>query len=120
MAVPMKPEYGPTLGQLLAPRWQAASPWTQAGARGRGGAARGGGGPGPDPPERLRNDRAGASCRSCSKRTSDALRAAHARSQRFSAMCRSIAATPSRATPLIIREPFGHGCLARSLKPTYA
>jgi hypothetical protein len=24
-AVPMKPEYGPTLGRLLAPRWQAAS-----------------------------------------------------------------------------------------------
>jgi hypothetical protein len=24
-AVPMKPEYGPTLGQLLAPRWRAAS-----------------------------------------------------------------------------------------------
>ena len=29
MAVPMKPGYGPTLGQLLAPRWQAASPWTR-------------------------------------------------------------------------------------------
>jgi len=27
MAVPMKPGYGPTLGQLLAPRWRAASPW---------------------------------------------------------------------------------------------
>jgi len=26
MAVPMKPEYGPTLGELLAPRWRAASP----------------------------------------------------------------------------------------------
>ena len=25
-AVPIKPEYGPTLGQLLAPRWHAASP----------------------------------------------------------------------------------------------
>ncbi len=25
MTVPMKPEYGPTLGQLLAPRWHAAS-----------------------------------------------------------------------------------------------
>jgi hypothetical protein len=25
-AVPMKPEYGPTLGRLLAPRWHAASP----------------------------------------------------------------------------------------------
>jgi hypothetical protein len=25
-AVPMKPEYGPTLGRLLAPRWRAASP----------------------------------------------------------------------------------------------
>jgi hypothetical protein len=25
VAVPMKPEYGPTLGQLLAPRWHAAS-----------------------------------------------------------------------------------------------
>ena len=24
-AVPLKPEYGPTLGQLLAPRWQRAS-----------------------------------------------------------------------------------------------
>jgi hypothetical protein len=29
MAVPMKPGYGPTLGQLLAPRWRAASPWTR-------------------------------------------------------------------------------------------
>lgn len=26
MAVPIKPEYGPTLGQLLEPRWRAASP----------------------------------------------------------------------------------------------
>jgi hypothetical protein len=26
----MKPEYGPTLGQLLAPRWRAASPFTRA------------------------------------------------------------------------------------------
>ncbi len=26
MAVPVKPEYGPTLGELLAPRWRAASP----------------------------------------------------------------------------------------------
>ena len=26
----MKPEYGPTLGQLLAPRWRAASPLTRA------------------------------------------------------------------------------------------
>ncbi|HMD51204.1 MAG TPA: hypothetical protein VKG62_00715 [Solirubrobacteraceae bacterium] len=26
MAVPIKPEYGPTLGRLLAPRWRAASP----------------------------------------------------------------------------------------------
>jgi hypothetical protein len=25
--VPMREEYGPTLGQLLAPRWRAASPW---------------------------------------------------------------------------------------------
>jgi len=25
-AVPIKPEYGPTLGRLLAPRWRAASP----------------------------------------------------------------------------------------------
>jgi hypothetical protein len=25
-ALPMKPEYGPTLGRLLAPRWHAASP----------------------------------------------------------------------------------------------
>jgi hypothetical protein len=25
-AVPMKPEYGPTLGRLLSPRWRAASP----------------------------------------------------------------------------------------------
>jgi hypothetical protein len=25
-AVPMKPQYGPTLGQLLSPRWRAASP----------------------------------------------------------------------------------------------
>jgi len=26
-AIPIKPEYGPTLGRLLAPRWHAASPW---------------------------------------------------------------------------------------------
>jgi hypothetical protein len=26
VAVPIKPEYGPTLGRLLSPRWQAASP----------------------------------------------------------------------------------------------
>src|SRR5271165_3722387 len=26
VAVPMKPQYGPTLGRLLAPRWHAASP----------------------------------------------------------------------------------------------
>ena len=26
VAVPMKPQYGPTLGQLLSPRWRAASP----------------------------------------------------------------------------------------------
>jgi hypothetical protein len=26
VAVPLKPEYGPTLGRLLAPRWHAASP----------------------------------------------------------------------------------------------
>ena len=25
-AVPIKPQYGPTLGQLLSPRWRAASP----------------------------------------------------------------------------------------------
>jgi hypothetical protein len=30
VAVPMKPEYGPTLGRLLAPRWQAASPLARA------------------------------------------------------------------------------------------
>ena len=30
-AVPIKPEYGPTLGRLLAPRWHAAA------ARSRGG-----------------------------------------------------------------------------------
>jgi hypothetical protein len=29
VAVPMKPEYGPTLGQLLAPRWHAASRLTR-------------------------------------------------------------------------------------------
>jgi hypothetical protein len=29
-AVPMKSEYGPTLGRLLAPRWHAASPLTRA------------------------------------------------------------------------------------------
>ena len=29
-AVPMKPEYGPTLGRLLAPRWQRASRLTRA------------------------------------------------------------------------------------------
>ncbi|MEA2152755.1 MAG: hypothetical protein QOI18_988 [Solirubrobacteraceae bacterium] len=28
-AVPIKPEYGPTLGRLLSPRWRAASPWTR-------------------------------------------------------------------------------------------
>jgi hypothetical protein len=26
VAIPVKPEYGPTLGRLLAPRWRAASP----------------------------------------------------------------------------------------------
>src|SRR3981081_3506347 len=26
VAVPIKPEYGPTLGRLLSPRWRAASP----------------------------------------------------------------------------------------------
>ncbi len=26
VAVPMKSQYGPTLGQLLSPRWRAASP----------------------------------------------------------------------------------------------
>jgi hypothetical protein len=30
VAVPMKPEYGPTLGRLLSPRWRAASPLTRA------------------------------------------------------------------------------------------
>ncbi|MHB8243693.1 MAG: hypothetical protein ACYDHN_17125 [Solirubrobacteraceae bacterium] len=29
-AVPMKSEYGPTLGRLLAPRWKAASGWLRA------------------------------------------------------------------------------------------
>jgi hypothetical protein len=29
VAVPMKPEYGPTLGRLLSPRWRAASPLTR-------------------------------------------------------------------------------------------
>jgi hypothetical protein len=28
-AVPIKPEYGPTLGRLLSPRWRAASPLTR-------------------------------------------------------------------------------------------
>jgi hypothetical protein len=28
-AVPIKPEYGPTLGRLLSPRWRAASRWTR-------------------------------------------------------------------------------------------
>jgi hypothetical protein len=28
--VPIKPEYGPTLGRLLSPRWRAASPLTRA------------------------------------------------------------------------------------------
>ena len=28
-AVPMKPEYGPTLGRLLAPRWHAAARWVR-------------------------------------------------------------------------------------------
>src|SRR5271156_1311170 len=26
VAIPMKPQYGPTLGRLLSPRWRAASP----------------------------------------------------------------------------------------------
>lgn len=30
VAVPIKPEYGPTLGRLLSPRWRAASPWARA------------------------------------------------------------------------------------------
>jgi hypothetical protein len=30
VAVPMKPEYGPTLGRLLSPRWRAASPLARA------------------------------------------------------------------------------------------
>jgi hypothetical protein len=30
VAVPMKPEYGPTLGRLLSPRWRAASPLLRA------------------------------------------------------------------------------------------
>jgi hypothetical protein len=29
VAVPVKPEYGPTLGRLLSPRWRAASPLTR-------------------------------------------------------------------------------------------
>jgi hypothetical protein len=29
-AVPIKPEYGPTLGRLLSPRWRAARPFTRA------------------------------------------------------------------------------------------
>jgi hypothetical protein len=29
-AVPIKPEYGPTLGRLLAPRWNRSSRWVQA------------------------------------------------------------------------------------------
>jgi hypothetical protein len=29
VAVPIKPQYGPTLGRLLAPRWRAASPLTR-------------------------------------------------------------------------------------------
>jgi hypothetical protein len=29
VAVPIKPEYGPTLGRLLSPRWRAASPLTR-------------------------------------------------------------------------------------------
>ena len=28
-AVPIKPEYGPTLGRVLSPRWRAASPLTR-------------------------------------------------------------------------------------------
>ena len=38
-AVPMKPQYGPTLGQLLSPRWRAASPLPAGGDRLGGGAA---------------------------------------------------------------------------------
>jgi hypothetical protein len=30
VAVPMKPDYGPTLGRLLSPRWRAASPGARA------------------------------------------------------------------------------------------
>jgi hypothetical protein len=29
-AVPIRPEYGPTLGRMLEPRWRAASRWTRA------------------------------------------------------------------------------------------
>jgi hypothetical protein len=29
VAVPIKAEYGPTLGRLLSPRWRAASPWAR-------------------------------------------------------------------------------------------
>jgi hypothetical protein len=29
VAVPIKPEYGPTLGRMLSPRWRAASPLTR-------------------------------------------------------------------------------------------
>ncbi len=35
-AVPMKSEYGPTLGRLLAPHWKAASSWMRAAAIGTG------------------------------------------------------------------------------------
>jgi hypothetical protein len=33
VAVPIKPEYGPTLGRLLSPRWRAASPSTRGAVR---------------------------------------------------------------------------------------
>jgi hypothetical protein len=36
VAVPMKPEYGPTLGRLLSPRWRAASPRLRAAVIGAG------------------------------------------------------------------------------------
>jgi len=29
-SVPLKPQYGPTLGQLLSPRWRASSRWSRA------------------------------------------------------------------------------------------
>ena len=68
----------------------------------------------------LDSDRAGQVVAAVQRELADALRTAHARSQRSSLRAAVSRRSLSRATPPITREPFGHGCLARSLKPTYA